>query len=190
MNNPHWQYYLTLDADLEEASRYVEISPNNFKTYSVEFVRMLLAAGSEIDVVARLLCKQLMPSSTADNIDDYRKLLTAKFPRLATVKVSADRYAISLTPWESWEHGKNPSWWKSHANVKHHRDSQFPEASLENVLNAIGGLCILVLYMYHDHMPVSKLRLKPRVLFLDAQYECGGHLLRGSDYRLPDFPNP
>lgn len=51
---PNWQYLITLDSGLKELSRYVDIRSENFNTFSIEFVRLLLAAGSEIDVVAKL----------------------------------------------------------------------------------------------------------------------------------------
>jgi len=39
---PHLQYFITLDSDLKETSRYVDIRPENFATFSIEFVRLLL----------------------------------------------------------------------------------------------------------------------------------------------------
>ena len=77
---PHWQYLITLDSDLKEVSRYVDIKPENFSTFSIEFVRLLLAAGSEIDVVAKILCDRIDSSKTYRNINDYRAAISGRFP--------------------------------------------------------------------------------------------------------------
>ena len=77
----NWQYLITLDLDLTEVSRYVYIRSENFGTFSIEFVRLLLAAGSEIDVVAKLLCEKINASKDCNNINDYRAVITAKYPK-------------------------------------------------------------------------------------------------------------
>src|SRR5207249_8817300 len=53
----HWDYYLVLENDLLSCRRYVEFHSTNMQVYSIEFVRILLATCSEIDVVAKGLCK-------------------------------------------------------------------------------------------------------------------------------------
>ena len=55
--HPHWQYFLAIEADMENTTRYVQPTGDNFKTYSIEFASILLSAGSEIDVVAQVLSK-------------------------------------------------------------------------------------------------------------------------------------
>ena len=56
---PHWSYYMSLEDDLIETSRYVEICEDNFDTYSTRFTRLMLSAASEVDVVAKILCGQI-----------------------------------------------------------------------------------------------------------------------------------
>jgi len=48
-------------------SRYVEISPDNLKTYSVEYTKIVLSATSEVDVLLKqiysaLSCKKMKPN--------------------------------------------------------------------------------------------------------------------------------
>lgn len=57
----HWRYFIALEQDLEGTTRYVEPAEDNFKTYSVEFTRLLLSACSEIDVVCKVLCQKIDP---------------------------------------------------------------------------------------------------------------------------------
>ena len=144
----HWNYYLALEHDLELAARYVEFSDANMGTYSIEFAHLLLAAASEVDVVAKLLCNHFSPQSPRNNIDDYRVLLTQHIPNLATLQLSVARYALTLTPWSNWASAKNPDWWRSYNNVKHERDAFFSEATLKNALNALSALHALTFYYY------------------------------------------
>ena len=51
----HWNYFLAFDSDAEKLSRYIEFTTDNFEAYSIELVRLLLSAASEVDVVAKLL---------------------------------------------------------------------------------------------------------------------------------------
>ncbi len=57
---PHWNYLLALDAELVTLSRYVDFSEQNFNCFSIEIVRILLAAAAEVDIV----CKQLNRGSS------------------------------------------------------------------------------------------------------------------------------
>ena len=53
----HWNYFLALEADVCKLSRYIELQKDNYETYSIELVRILFAACSEIEVVMKLLCE-------------------------------------------------------------------------------------------------------------------------------------
>lgn len=144
----HWNYFLALEKDLEIVSRYVEFCEPNFGVYSIEFAHLLFAAASEVDVVAKLLCRQLNPNASRGNIDDYRAVLTAALADITTTHVSVPRYGLSVTPWDNWTGANNPIWWCSYNNVKHQRDAHFHEATLKNALNALGALLILVYHHY------------------------------------------
>lgn len=56
---------------------FVALSPDNAATYSNEFAKLLLLAGSEIDVVAKQLCQALDPSNAADSTDHYQRIIAA-----------------------------------------------------------------------------------------------------------------
>ena len=147
-NKVHWNYFLALEKDLELAARYVEFSEANMATYSIEFAHLLFAAASEVDVVAKLLCKQLAPGEPRQNIEHYRTVLSAHLPDLAATQVLVPRYALTLTPWDNWANGRNPLWWRSYNNVKHERDAHYPEATLKNALNALAALMTVAFYHY------------------------------------------
>jgi len=57
----HWRYFLLLEEDLMVLARYIEFTKDNYDSYSVELGRILLSAGSEVDVVANKLAKKSTP---------------------------------------------------------------------------------------------------------------------------------
>ncbi|UNP90542.1 hypothetical protein MNZ22_10410 [Aeromonas encheleia] len=147
-NKVHWNYFLALEKDLELATRYVEFADANMATYSIEFAHLLFAAASEVDVVAKLLCKQLNLNIPTETIEHYRTALIAHIPDLPATQVLVPRYALTFTPWDSWNNNQTPSWWHSYNKVKHERNAHFQKATLENALNALAALMTLVFYHY------------------------------------------
>lgn len=148
----HWNYYLALEQDMETLSRYIEFSESNFRVYSIELAHLLFAAASEVDVLAKLLCRLVAPTMERTNIDKYREALTPAIPELPSAEVFVERYGLSFKPWKSWgTHtgaDKNPRWWRSYNNVKHERDSHFHEATLQHALNALGALLVMNFHYY------------------------------------------
>jgi len=64
MSFPHWQYFIAIESDLEKTARNVEMTPGNFRTYSVEYAHILLSASSEVDVMSKLLSKELQQNAS------------------------------------------------------------------------------------------------------------------------------
>jgi hypothetical protein len=181
---PYWRYFLALEADLDATSRYVEPTRRNFTAYSIEFARILLAAGAEVDVVAQVLCRQVDPSSTASNIQQYRGKILSAFPRFPTMRVVVPRFALLFEPWRDWDDGQTPSWWRSHNKVKHERDAHFGDANLENAFTAVAGLFCLVLYLYQPALYSNELKPWSRLLTLEKE---PGYFMLEQNYELPDF---
>ena len=185
MSFHYWQYFLAIETSLNETTRFVELTPNNYKTYSIEFARILLSASSEVDVVCKLLCQKIDATKRNKNIDDYRNIITGKYPNFYSTKVLIPRFGIELTPWEKWKNPESPDWWKSYNSVKHERNSNFQDANLENTLNAVAGLFCLVLYYYQPEL--YELKLTPWTQLLSIENEPD-YLIDNDDvYRLPDF---
>lgn len=159
----HWRQFLALEEELMKVARYIEFSENNFNTYSIELASLLLGAGSEIDVVAKQICKKLKPSSKAKNIGQYGNQISAEIPTVGTFKLLLPKYGLELQPWVNWsaKPRKNPYWWTSYNKVKHERHNHFNQANLTNVLNAVGGLYILVLYLYEKLATEGRLSPNP-----------------------------
>src|SRR5262245_292003 len=92
----HWNYFLAIEEDLVRLSRYVEFHPDNFGCYSIETARILLAAGAEVDVTCKRMCRVFEPESDADRMSGYRVVLLERFPDLAKFGVGVPRFGLSL----------------------------------------------------------------------------------------------
>ncbi len=162
---PHWNYLLAIERDLDELSRYVEFDERNFECFSIEIARLLLASGAEVDVVCKQICARTNPESKADNINRYRDVIKAAYPVLPGFEVLLPRFGLTLKPWDEWSKADGvPVWWTAYNKIKHERDSEYGRANLKNALNAVGGLFVVVLYLYEDKARAGELLPSPQLL--------------------------
>lgn len=179
----HYNYFLALDADVENLSRFIEFNPDNYDAYSIEMARLMIAAASEVDVVAKLICKKVNQSSKAENINQYKGVIKKAFPQLCEIKVLMPRYNLTLEPWINWKSNKTPEWWHYYNKVKHQRDKYFEQANLKNTLNAVAGLYVTVLHFYRHEANNAMLIPLPRLFRLEEKYE-GGIEITGGELKL------
>lgn len=161
----HWSYFLSIEEDFLRVSRYVHFNATNNKTYSIEFARIILAAGSEVDVVAKALTNAITGKDT-ENIKEHMNALLPVFPDIPKHTVLMDRFGMDVVPWENWNQGKSPDWWKGYNAVKHNRGRFFQEANLENAFRVVAGLFILLIH-YLRQMGVKQIHPTPRILSTD-----------------------
>lgn len=159
----HWNYFLALESDVGNLSRYIEFVEDNYSTYSIEIAHLLLATASEIDVVLSQLCSRIK-SNKIEGINNYREIIQGYIPEFSQVTVNISRFGLELKPWENWLGNGNPIWWQAYNRVKHKRNNHFSDANLKNVLNAVSGLFISLIFYYRGQVPNN--RLFPVPLFL------------------------
>ncbi len=178
----HWNYFLAIESDLENLSRYIEFIDANFKTYSIELAHLLLASSSESDVVLKQLCALLSPKERRKTIDDYRKIIKSNLPEFINESIYINRYGISVKPWDNWNDDSNPYWWISYNQVKHKRNVYFDQANLEHTISSVGGLLVTSYYYYkklfereygallEPKKVTEKLQPKSRFMQLDSRF--------------------
>ena len=175
-----WYYFLSIEKDFVRTIDFVFLSAANGKAYSHEYAKLLLLIGSEVDVIAKRLCKKVSPSDRAENIDDYRKVITNAFPGMHEIEIDIARFGLKIKPWLSWSGPSSPDWWRAYNNVKHERDKNFPNANQENTLNALCGELALLLYLFKED---PHLQPYPDILnygFPDYMVTEGGKKLPGT----------
>lgn len=159
ITQPHWNYFLAIERDMDVLSRYIEFDEKNFNCFSIEIARVMLAAGAESDVVCKQLCHVANPGAAADNIHKYKKVIAASIPKIASFQIDIPRFGLSLHPWEELGTLGNsvPLWWTAYNKIKHNRDSHYCQANLKNALNAVAGLFVVALYHYKAEAEAGQL---------------------------------
>jgi hypothetical protein len=171
---PHWNYLLAIERELNEISRFVEFDERNFDCFSIEIARLLLTSAAEVDVVCKQICKSINHKSKADKIHKYKTEILSTFPGMPQFQVIMPRFGLTLTPWDEWSKPHSvPFWWTAYNKIKHQRNSEYHRASLKNVLNAVAGLYVMVLHLYRDKANQGQLNPSPQLLRVDENHYTG-----------------
>ena len=155
----------------------MEFAPQNYGAYSIEFARIIMAAASEFDALAKNLCKLIDPPQTPKNILQYYPIVTSKYPKFAQYEILIPRYKLAFKPWDKWTSSNAPDWWsKGYNKIKHERDQHFCQANLYNAILATAGLFIGILYFYDcqfGRIPAIDLFQTPKLL-VPQNYDTSG----------------
>jgi hypothetical protein len=144
--NLHWNYFLALEADAVACSRYVEFSPKNYGTFSIEFAHLLMSAVQEVDVLLKQICAKHGDKSEKEF--GYRSFLPSKFPAMGSVRIRISSHNLDFVPFAEWLHrpATTPSWWTASNKIKHERHTEFERANLNNTLLALSALLVANIY--------------------------------------------
>lgn len=151
-----WTHYIMLEKEFMATTWFVRIDIDNYDTYSDAYAKLLLQIGSEIDVVAKEVCKLIDQGFCSETMDKYRITLTSD-QAFSNVTVNLINYDITLESWNCFETGGTSLvWWKAYNKVKHERTNiitingitkeSYKFANLKNVLTALGALYHLLLH--------------------------------------------
>ena len=165
----YWNYFLELEEQLISTKRFVDFDKANNKTFSIEYLKLLQASCSEIDVVAKIMAESINPEFRKfenKNIQKWGYEILTEFPMLTSVEVCFNN-DYTLIPWANWGYEKyndtkgrtrykllkgceTPSWWTAYNKVKHERTSvydsgqtNYVRANLDNLVAAMSALFIL-----------------------------------------------
>lgn len=165
----YWNYFIELEEQLLSTKRFVDFEKTNNKTFSIEYLKLLQATCSEIDVVAKIIAEYCSPefkSIDNKNMQKWGLVIQNTFPDIGSIKVRFNN-DYEITPWSNWKYeiyqDKNnrtryrlisgcetPYWWIAYNKVKHERTSQYRDgqtnymrANLENLISAMSALFIL-----------------------------------------------
>ncbi len=148
----YWNHYLILEEDFIKTSRYVDLDKENFKVYSVEFLKQLQAICSEVEALFKEI-SGITAIKGVPTISDYAKFILSKDSWMSDIvekNINIKRKDIRLTPFKNWDENrasKSLSWWEDYNSVKHNRIINNKKANLENVLNSLSALYLLEKYL-------------------------------------------
>ena len=140
-----WNYYLSLESDLSNTSRYIEPLGQE-EVHSFEFAKLLILACTEIESVFKAICCTIEGHKKAGNMGEYKDAIYGKYPKITEAVVSVARLGRLIKPFEEWAQGRL-SWWDAYQQVKHNRGNAFCLATYRNATYAIAALYILIFYL-------------------------------------------
>ena len=176
-----WNYFLTLESDLENTSRYIEPSGQE-NVYSFEFAKLLVLACTEIESVLKVMCKEINPSSKAEKMSDYQPIIMQRFPKITEACVEISRLGRNIKPFSEWN-SQPLSWWRAYNGVKHNRGNNFSDATYMNAVMALSGLYILIFYL----SALTGIKFKNYASkYISSEYEHV-NLFWAVSSKLPDF---
>lgn len=147
-------YYLLLESDFIETFNYVSVESDNYKAYSNTYLKLLLAIGSEIDVIRKFIVNLFYPSFD-EKKQNPNKLLMECFSDIKELEIKFKTTDEVLRP---RDYSKEPDWWAAYNEIKHNRleaaekfdatKKYYQYANLENVILSLAALFSLELFAY------------------------------------------
>ncbi|MBE5839570.1 hypothetical protein [Butyrivibrio sp.] len=155
--NLYWKQFLMIEKEFRKSVQCVSLSNDNLETYSDFFSKIILQVGSEVDVLAKVLCKEINAASTTNSIEKYKRVILKTYPEIERLTVSCND--IDIIPWKDWSN-TSPLWWKVYNGIKHNRADKetydgitkenYKFASLKNAITSLAGLYVLEIYLYNN----------------------------------------
>lgn len=165
----YWNYYLELEEQFQLTQKYVTFDQLNFRTFSVEYIKLLQAVCSEIDVVAKEIALFFEPGFENEknpNIQRWGYILQNRMSSIISTTIIFND-EIRVCPWKGFGYEKYVAskgstryrlkpgcstlgWWKDYNEIKHKRTSigvsgnaNYTKANLRNMILAYAALFTL-----------------------------------------------
>lgn len=152
-----WNTYIQIENELIDIFKYVELSTDNYKTYSSKFLKVFLQIGSEIDICFKEYLK-LFQSNSTSSIGEYKQQLQNYDVDFFDESIEIKQLKTIVKPWEDLKSNNIISWWTAYNKVKHERTNQvtinmvtqesYKFANLENVITSLSGLYVLLMNIF------------------------------------------
>lgn len=134
--------YKILESDLKILFEYVEPNDDNLVTYSHRTYELLLRAATEFESN----CKRILDTNGYTkagnlNIIDYYKINIAT--KLSEYNICINIWGPQrkvIMPFHQWQTSHSLSWYQAYNDAKHDRQTNFRQANINNLINAIAGV--------------------------------------------------
>ena len=144
--NIYWNYYLMLEKDFINITKYVKIKKRNYSTCSDEIIKLIEVIGSECDLILKKICG-INLNSRSGKITEYSKILNT-YPEIVNEKIEVKHTDIILEPFKGWNKRKpwQLFWWKTYNKIKHNREENYDKGKFFMLLNSLAALYFLEMY--------------------------------------------
>lgn len=155
MNYSYWNYFLSLENDLNRCSKYVEFTEDNLSVYSTEILKLFFAASSEFEVIMKEIGRKYKYSKILEarndkniNIETIKNLINenTNLRMMKEMPICLKYYNLTFSPIK--EIFNSESWWRDYNLVKHNRSKNYFRANLGNALKSTGSLFLANVFFY------------------------------------------
>jgi len=145
--------FVLLLKDLQNLLDYVEPADRNLCCYSYRIHELLLRACVEVEANCKAILTENGYTKSGDmNMKDYRKINVSH--RLASYELKMPFWHGTHSirrPFSQWGVGGKLSWYEAYNATKHDRHESFERATLEQMIDAIGGLVVLISSQFYTY---------------------------------------
>ena len=142
-----WYYFLELEKDLSDTSRYIEPSGQE-DVYSFEFRKIIILACTEFENISKILCKKINDTAPRGDIGDYKATILKRFPNIVESETIINRWHNTIKPFGDWSvEGKHLVFWDAYTSLKHDNGAHIKEATYKNAVYALSSIYILIFYL-------------------------------------------
>lgn len=159
----YWSHYLSLEKEFVNTFQYVTLDRDNENAFSLTYAKLMLAIGSELDVVLKEYCLNIDVSfkKSYKTIGKYKEAIIKEKPEFVDQKVAIINHELQIEPWKEWNNLPDaPWWWTVYNKVKHKRTSKvkidgvekegYRFANQKYVMLALAGLYQILVYYYYE----------------------------------------
>lgn len=136
-----WRYYISLEKDFIQLTRYIELNKENFNVFSDEIHKQLLSVGVEFENICKKICDiSNIPLPTNPTVDKFTEWLPEKEKIEINVIYSSEK--ITLFPFKKEKNNEDKLkwWWNTYNDVKHDRILNYKKGTFKNLLNGLASL--------------------------------------------------
>jgi len=144
----YWKYFLSIEEELINTSKYVEFDNDNMRVFSTEFTKIILTASSEVDVLLAEISKLYGLTKKKPNFKDHFNIINKHVISLMSENVYLKNYGLIVSPFADWNDSEELAWHKSYNKLKHKRGTHYKEGNLENALLSVGALFTTSIHYY------------------------------------------
>lgn len=162
-----WQNYKISEISVIDYLSYVPWDELHFGVWSDRLASILIDIGSKVDSSFRNTldskfldtCLNIKDVREKDiknvNINDFAKIYNSYYGLSEKeIRFLSSPILSLIKPWENWTESSSPSWWQAYNQVKHDRFKHTMEATLQNVIKALGALFLncVILQEYQPYL--------------------------------------
>ena len=95
----YWKNFMLIEEEFIQTEKFFAFDVMNYSTFSSKYLKLLLEIGSEIDILAKVLCQVAWNRGNVNTLTEYRDCILMNAPEFERVHVISEDFKEN--PWEN-----------------------------------------------------------------------------------------